>query len=716
MKVTFKKNKMDKTIITLFSTKILLPVFLCTFFSLGIFAQNNFTIEQVMSSGFPSTLTISASGDFAAWVQNKKGIRNIYVSSGSPESTREVTSFNIDDGQAIADLIFSPDNKQLFFVKGGAPNRQGKIPNPLSLPEKTKRELWKIDLEDGSLKLISEGSSPSLSHNGILLTFINKGQVWKVDLTSENKPELLFSIRGRVGSLTWAPDDSKLAFESNRSNHSYIGIYQLEAKNIRYIDPSVDYDSNPVWSPDSKKIAYIKAPRESQTLPFSPKRSAIPWSICIASDNGTATEIWKAPEGSGSAFQSISATNQLFWGENDHLVFPWEGNGWTHLYSIKLDGSIVKLLTPGESEVQFASISGDKKYMLYSSNQGDIDRQHIWKVNINSGKTEQLSKGEGIEWSPQLSVSNNKLFILASGPTTPAYPALLEKGIIKSLKPTSDLSEFPGNGLVKPEQVIFSAADGIQIHGQLFLPSKMKKGEKYPAVLFFHGGSRRQMLLGFHHRGYYHNAYAFNQYLASQGYIVLSVNYRSGIGYGMKFREALNYGARGASEFQDVLGAGLYLKNRTDVDANRIGLWGGSYGGFLTAMGLAKASNLFAAGVDIHGVTDWNTVIKNFSSDYNPVKNQKVAKLAYDSSPIAYVKDWKSPVLLIHGDDDRNVPFSETVDMAEALRRNNVYFEQLIFPDEVHSFLLHSSWIKAFNTSFDFFERKLKNKQSSQKN
>lgn len=710
MKATFKESKMDRNVYTIFSTILLLHIIMWATFSVEIFAQVDFTINQVMSSGFPTSLTTSSSGDFAAWVQNKKGIRNIYISDGSMP-TRKVTSFTNDDGQTISNLIFSPDNKYLFFVRGGAPNSYGEIANPLSSPEKTKREIWKIDLENDSLKLVSEGSSPSLSHNGTILAFINKGQAWKVELSSEKKPELFFSIRGSVGSLTWAPDDTKLTFVSNRSDHSFIGVYHLVTKSIIYISPSVDYDSNPVWAADNKQIAYIRIPGESQTLPFMPRRSALPWSIHIGnSDNGTSTEIWKAPEGTGSAFRFISASNQLFWVENDHLVFPWEGDGWTHLYSIKSDGSMIKLLTPGESEVHFVSISNDKKSILYSSNQGDIDRQHIWKVNIPGGKAEQISQGEGVEWSPQLSASNNKLFILASGPTTPAYPAILENRIIKSLEPKSDLSEFPEDNLVKPEQVIFTAADGMQIHGQLFLPSSMKKGEKYPAVLFLHGGSRRQMLLGFHHRGYYHNAYAFNQYLANQGYIVLSVNYRSGIGYGMAFREALNYGARGASEFQDVLGAGLYLRNRADVDANRIGLWGGSYGGFLTAMGLAKASDLFAAGVDIHGVHDWNVVIRNFRPSYDPVKTQEFAKLAFDSSPIAYVKDWKSPVLLIHGDDDRNVPFSETVDIVEALRKNNVYFEQLIFPDEVHGFLLHSNWIKAFNTAFDFFERKLKHK------
>jgi dipeptidyl aminopeptidase/acylaminoacyl peptidase len=248
----------------------------------------------------------------------------------------------------------------------------------------------------------------------------------------------------------------------------------------------------------------------------------------------------------------------------------------------------------------------------------------------------------------------------------------------------------------------------MKIHGQLFLPSNYKKDQSYPAILFFHGGSRRQMLLGFHHRGYYHNAYSLNQYMASKGYIVLSVNYRSGIGYGMIFREALNYGARGASEFNDVLGAGLYLRNRSDVDPGRIGLWGGSYGGYLTALGLARASDLFSAGVDLHGVHDWNVVIRNFVPSYNAREREEAARLAFESSPMAAIKGWRSPVLLIHGDDDRNVPFSETVDLVEALRKQGVYFEQLIFPDEVHGFLLHKHWIEAYKATVDFFNRMMK--------
>jgi dipeptidyl aminopeptidase/acylaminoacyl peptidase len=167
----------------------------------------------------------------------------------------------------------------------------------------------------------------------------------------------------------------------------------------------------------------------------------------------------------------------------------------------------------------------------------------------------------------------------------------------------------------------------------------------------------------------------------------------------MKFREALNYGAGGGSEFNDVLGAGLFLKNRPEVDPARIGLWGGSYGGYLTAMGLARASDLFAAGVDLHGVHDW-------TEELGIGKDDEAGRLAFNSSPMASVKDWRSPVLLIHGDDDRNVNFRQTVELVEALR-GRVHVEQLIFPDEIHDFLMHAHWLEAYRAAVRFFDAQL---------
>ena len=137
-------------------------------------------------------------------------------------------------------------------------------------------------------------------------------------------------------------------------------------------------------------------------------------------------------------------------------------------------------------------------------------------------------------------------------------------------------------------------------------------------------------------------------------------------------------------------------------------LWSGSYGGYLTALGLARASDLFAAGVDLHGVHDWTAIREDIARHYPPSEKEAARQRAFESSPLSDVEDWESPVLLIHGDDDRNVPFSETVDLAGALRTHDVPHETLVFPDEVHGFLLHESWLRAYRSAASFFDRTLR--------
>jgi len=682
------------------------------FLNTNLTAQS-FSIEDILSAGMPTGLVIS-SNEKAAWVENKEGVRNIWLATTPDYDAVMVTNYTQDNGQAISRLVFSPDGAMLYYVYGGAPNGRGEYPNPNLNTKGVDRSIWQVDLDTKKIRKLAEGSSHVLSPDGNTLLFVKSGQVNAMNLNDEDaSPGKLMHTRGSPSSLSWSPDGSKIAFESDRGDHSFIGVFDFKDSTLMYLNPTVDHDVQPAWSPDGKQIAFIRYPNEDGVLPFMPMRKALPWSIYIADANaGTAQEIWKAQEGKGSAFRFISARNQIMWSTTNDIVFPYEGDGWTHLYAVNVGSKKTRLLTDGEFEVQFVSMPSDGKSVVYSSNQNDIDRQHIWQMDLSSNSPKQLTSGNGIEWSPRLN-NNGDLFFLGSGPTTPAQAKMMPSGSddAQILNAHSIPDNFPKNtSLVIPQQIVFSSADGMQIHGQLFVPQNIDDDAKLPALIFFHGGSRRQMMLGFHHSGYYHNAYSLNQFFASRGYVVLSVNYRSGIGYGMEFREALNYGARGASEYNDVLGAGIYLQNRKDVDPSKIGLWGGSYGGFLTAMGLAKASNLFAAGVDLHGVHDWNIVIRNFAPSYDAGKNVEASKLAFDSSPLAYVDTWRSPVLLIHGDDDRNVPFSETVHLVESLRKQGVEFEQLIFPDEVHGFLMHKSWLKAYTATADFFDRKLKQK------
>ena len=679
--------------------------------SAPLFCQNDFTLEQILGAPFPSDLTAAPAGDRVAWIFNDEGARNIWVAEGPNLAARKLTDYTEDDGQALAGLTFSPDGNHLYFERGGSPNRQGELPNPTSEPERIGNELWRIDLGPDTAALLGEGYNPLPSPDGAHLLFFRRGQPMLLTLadTAEAKP--VFRIRGGVSSPRWSPDGSKLAFSNTRGDHSYIVLYDLASEAFTFLNPSLHQDSQPVWSPDGRRLAWLRRAHEKDRWSFIPRPESLPWSVLVAEvATGEVKTAWTAPPGPGSTFQSVAADRQLFWTAGDLLVFPWEGDGWTHLYALSPDRGEPRLLTPGDGEVQYVSLSHDGRTLLYDANIGDIDRKHLWRIDLPAGKATQLTTGDGIEWAPVLTAETRQVATLSSGPRLPAHPVKLEKGILRPLAPKAIPEDFPHDHLVTPQQVIFSAADGLPIHGQLFLPPGHQDGDQHPAVLFFHGGSRRQMLLGFHHRGYYHNAYALNQYLANQGYVVLSVNFRSGTGYGLGFREAPGYGAAGASEFNDVLGAGLYLRNRTDVDPGRIGLWGGSYGGYLTALGLARASDLFAAGVDIHGVHDWNVVIKNFQPDYETAEHPETARRAFEASPMAYLDGWRSPVLLIHGDDDRNVPFSESVDLAESLLRRDVYFEQLVFPDEVHGFLLHRSWLAAYRAAADFFDRMLKEK------
>jgi len=676
-------------------------------------AQNSpFTLEQILSVPFPTGMSAATDGGAVAWVQNARGVRNIWIASPPEYRGRQLTGYAEDDGQEITAIQWSPDGKTLIFVRGGAPNRQGEIPNPTSNPEGAERALWRISIDGGQPESIAEGSGAAISPKGDGLVFVSRGQIHWAPLNGSQQPKPLVKARGGAGSLRWSPDGSKLAFVSNRGTHSFIGVYNLDSKVLSFLDPTVDRDSNPVWSPDGTRLAYTRFPTSSRLRSFRPIRSGRPWSIMVGNVNtGQGERIWHADEGPGSVFRAIVAEDQLLWGIRDQLVFPWEADGWTHLYSISVDGGNPTLLTPGDFEVEHVSLGPDRRTVVFSSNQDDIDRRHIWRIDLTGGPAEAVTKGVGIEWEPSVTSDGEAIAFFRSGDRRQARAVITFNGEEpQDLAPESMPSDFPELKLVRPEQVIFSASDGMKIHGQLFLPARSDADERHPAVLFFHGGSRRQMLLGWHYRGYYNNAYGLNQFLASRGYVVLSVNYRSGTGYGMEFREALNYGASGASEFNDVLGAGLYLRSRPDVDPERIGLWGGSYGGYLTAMGLSRASDLFAAGVDLHGVHDWNVGIRNFIPSYNALEIPEQARLAFESSPMAAIDSWRSPVLLIHGDDDRNVAFIETVTLVEALRERDVEVEQLIFPDEVHGFLLHSRWLRAYHAAADFFDRKLKNR------
>jgi dipeptidyl aminopeptidase/acylaminoacyl peptidase len=674
-------------------------------------AQQSFTLEQVLSTPFPSSLTTAKSVPRIAWVLNEQGKRNIYVAEAPDFKARRLTSYMAEDGQELSGLQFSSDANTIVFTRGDGKNKSGQSPNPASNPAGAEQAVYRIAWSGGETQKIDAGHAPQLSSKGVC-AYVKDGALWLASVVSTEKPVQLM-IRGTNGEQRWSPDGSKLAFTSDRGDHKFIGIYDVLAKGIRFVAPTVDSDSVPEWSDDGERLAFIRRPAMPRDAPegyfIEPDRPH-PWAIWVAdTDIWSAKELWHSGKELADSYPYMAGDTGggvIHWAAGNRIVFASEQDGWQHLYSIAASGGSPTLLTPGNCEVEQWSFTRDGESVLFNSNCNDIDRRHLWSVATSGGKLAQLSSGQGIEWSPIAVANSGYLAFVASDASRAARPYIRRlaesSSEQKALAAETWPAQFPADKLITPQQVVFKSPDGLDIHGQLFLPMNIKPGEKRPGVLFFHGGSMRQMLLGWHYMYYYSNAYGMNQYLASRGYVVLSVNYRSGIGYSRAFREAPGRAGRGASEYQDVVTAGKYLQSRPDVDPSHIGLWGGSYGGYLTALGLARNSDLFAAGVDLHGVHDWPTDNwdgKNISPE--------LTKLAHESSPASSIDKWKSPVLFIHGDDDRNVYFAQTVDLAARLRERGVHIEQLIFPDEIHDFLLHHSWLKAYSAASDFFDRTL---------
>jgi len=683
----------------------------------GRAAAGGFTLEQVLSAPFTSELIADPTARNFAWVERTEGRRNVWLATprrgAAAFDSRPLTRYADDDGQDVGELQFIPGHDALVYVRGGdfeAPDKP--YPNPAHFAAPPQQNLWLVRFAGGTPVKLAEGHAPAVAPRGDRVVFVRKGDLYAVEPRSGAKPEELVRGLGSLGSLRFAPDSSAIAFVSTRGDHGAIGLYRFADHSLRWLDAAFGYDLEPTFSPDGSRLAFLRLPSTPDEVGIGPHRTGLPWSIRVADvATGHSTEVYRAPKGRGSVFHGLASSNQIYWVRGDQLVFAAETDGWLHLYSVPAAGGGARLLTPGAFEIEFAAGAADGSAVVYASNAGDSERRHLTRLSFPGGELTALTRGTGIETAPVIAGDSKTVAYLASSVRAPMHAAVLgADGTGSELHAGALPAGFPADALVEPEPVNLPARDGIVAHGDLFLPPGAAAGRR-PAVIFMHGGPIRQMLLGWHYMDYYSNAYAMNQFLASRGYVVLALNYRAGIGYGLEFREAEHYGATGASEYNDVLAAAEYLRGRTDVDPVRIGLWGGSYGGYLTALGLARNSELFAAGVDIHGVHDWYhddlALVRNNVPFYDRDVPASALETAWRASPMSALPSWRSPVLVIHGDDDRNVSFSESVRLVTALKERGVDCEELVLPDEIHDFLRHASWLRVYGAASDFLDRRL---------
>jgi dipeptidyl-peptidase 4 len=763
--------------------------------------------QQFLSPASPLEIAAARKVDRVAWVAYEEGKRNAYTAAAPTFAPIRLTNFLKDDGIDMSGIQISDDGTTVIFIRGTTPNRDGWVANPTADPNGPERAVWAARTAGGAAwRVVTDAPNPELAPDGSSVVFAREGQIFRAKVSPTrpagevDRGEKPFIKEWGVQSApTWSPDGRKVAFVSTRTDHSFIVAYDMATRTVKYMSPSVDFDTNPMWTADGKSIVFVRRPglafgqqsqqgtgslgnpngpafnpnapggrgrgrgnapttgrAQGEQPPANPAgqqtqpsdtsggqesaASKIPGLMRATFKGGYTLSVWKADVATGDAkevwhnepndpkFRSLNNARLA----GDYLVFPLNVGGgrggrgrgtpgppeeapppqtgpideWDRYYSLNLSTPnatpVLLTTTDGLIEDQTSvALSADRKTLYYCTNAKDIERRHIWAVDVAGGTPRQVTTGEGIETYPTPLASGRTLATLSADWKMPqslgVWPlgqsgAARSTSIAQRIVFPSTRKNFPMDAHVKPDLVITKAEDGLEIHNQVFVPRDLKPGERRPAIVFVHGGPVRQMLLGYHYMQFYHWAYGINQWLANQGYVVMSINYRSGVGYGRSFRNAPNTGGRGNAEYQDVVAGGKYLQARADVDPNRIGIWGLSYGGVLTSQALARNSDIFKAGVDLAGVHLWGSSLDPDS-------------VSFKSSTVGAIDSWNSPVLLVHGDDDRNVAFQQTTGLVQLLRQRDVYFELIVFPDDTHESLLHSRWMYTLDRMETFLKR-----------
>jgi len=678
---------------------------------------------------YPTELTAGPTGERIAWAMDEEGRRNIYVAEGPDYTPRKLTDFSTDDGQEISGLCISADGQWVLFARGGdhGANWEGGLPvDPRSDAQPFKMQVASIPWAGGPVKYLSEGDEPAISPDSKQVVFIKNGQVWAAPTDGSVAASSLFTTRGNVSGLQWSPDGKRLLFVTARTDHAIIGIYTTGSSSLKWMGATFAWDGSPQWSGDGSRVVFTRRPGVGGAPDSLLVNHPGPWSIYTSdTTTGRAQLLWKSPVTLRGSYPTTDGGPNLHWAAGNRIVFLSYQDGWPHLYSVDAGGAGKPvLLTPGAFMCEHIKLSADGRYLVCSANTGDdtydIERRHVLMVSVDKPDMRVMTPGKGLEWTPVMSGGGKTLAFISATPQRPPLPAFIRLGdeaavsISKAFKVlcTDRIpADFPMQKLIEPRPVIFRSADGVIIHADLFEPPGGPA--RKPAIVYLHGGPPREMLLGWHYSAYYSNAYASNQYLASLGFVVLAVNYRLGIGYGYEFNHPPHAGAAGASEYQDVRAAGMWLRRQSYVDSTRIGIYGGSYGGFLTALALGRDSKLFAAGVDFHGVHDWlvqSSLITTFKDRYEKAPDYDLAlKTAWLSSPDAYVGTWKSPVLIIQGDDDRNVRVSHSIDLVNRLEKKGVPYETMMIVDDTHEWMKWSNAVAVYGAAADFFVRKFMN-------
>ena len=689
-------------------------------------AEPPFTLAESIAAhaGFsPRTNDVVApvAGNYAAWIEGSR----LRIPAAPNFQPRDLVA--TQDGIAPSAVYASPEGRTLYYTRGAIQPAFGPY------PANDSREFWQVDFQSGRTLRLATGDDvpygpPVFAPNGQSFVAVKGPVVYEYRMEGErltrralleNNAEHYAAVK--LTSLSYSPDGSQLAYVSwRKAAQSYVAILDVATGKARYLQPGIFRDVSPTWSPDGQELAFIRVPGNwTREYRFSARKQGAPWRLMIADARSeNVRTLWQADAGVGSVFvpygigswmePNIEAA-QLRWTRSGHIVFPWEKTGWISAYSIAAKGGAPRPLMTEQGEVAQPVVSPDGR-VVFASNVDDPARLHLWRVALDGGKAERLTAGSGVEHSPVPLANGVIAYVGNERGRIPNRRMLLTEGksaLALSNTQSSARTRQVWQQFVDTEVVPVRAADGVVTQQLILRPRVAPPKAGFPVIVSARGGPEGRVSPG---NGVYA---ALGQYAVARGYLFVEMNYRGGTGDGIEYRLPEGRGATGGSEVKDIEALALYLRGRDDVDGRRIGIMGGSYGGYIVSLALTQLPRYFAAGAHLSGVSDWVTEMNLDQRDEGGAsappesmqlsERMEIEALAFRSSAPADIAAWGAPTLITMGELDRSGHMEGIIDLGYRLLEQGVHVEFSIAPEAGHV----GPRARPLDKVFDFFERNM---------